>query len=395
MIKLIKKHRVFLVLFALCYVAIMLYIQHVNSYIHETYLISYQNLGFVKRGLIGTILSPFAKIFSWHIVITTFSVIGLITFGVVMAKLMSKSIELSKYSLSSWILAICIIFSPCSLSALAGDLGRFDWILILILIATHYILLSFFSQESHPKHNFNVLFIVVLIMQVVGILVHEIYIMMIMPIIIYINFFKSISKDILYKIAAISIISLMLVFLFGARHDLSISEVNKIYISNEYHTRIIHDFNQTSLFVLKFNILDNLNFSVDRYKSMGLKLWIFIITNTFIIMSFLFYLTTIATPHLKSGKRLLITMLMFMPMLLSLIAVDIGRWITLSFFVGLIIIFSEKRMQSFKFSNKTNIIILGYLLLFLVMSNTRASGLGGIHDLLLWGYKVLKVIFIH
>lgn len=188
-------------------------------YNQDQFLISYNELGFVKRGLIGFLFN--INIDNYKLItkiIVLINYILIIIFYLLIINLI-QSIELKKY-------LILLGLSPFLFQQLGFDFGRFDHFGILFLFIVFLLILK--------KRS-------ILIFEILSpfmILVHEIHFFTTVIFLIYLQILTKRNKYLIAYVTIMSILILILLFFYGGieKNEIEILK-NKYWFINVYFTK--------------------------------------------------------------------------------------------------------------------------------------------------------------
>lgn len=187
------------------------YFPYVSSGVMAHYYIDYFSFGFIKRGLIGSIMGPFG-LAPWSglvrfVAFLIGTVVALTAAGFVYR--LRKYFEPGLYDL----FGAFVIFSPATILNIGFDLGRFDQLLILCSILA----LWFISRGDWIK---------LIAVSVVAVLIHELFLLFFFPILLYTAAFRSELewKKAGYLLLAVGVVSILL-FFFGRIESLTVSQI--------------------------------------------------------------------------------------------------------------------------------------------------------------------------
>jgi hypothetical protein len=225
---------------------------YIHYWFHEQFLINYRELGFVKRGLVGTIMNTNFENYVLLSKIYSLTIISLITV------LFSLIIVRSKFSKNHFNYIILFSVSPFFFQNLGFEFGRLDQISILFSIIIAYLVIS--------KKKIYVVEIIAPFL----ILIHELIFFTFVNFLIYIQF--SIKRPNINKYYVIIMSAIILIFLFlfgGIENDIYLQTKDKykfieIYFNKGHIESAMFFWKEILIFENYLNILRHL-FSILLY----------------------------------------------------------------------------------------------------------------------------------
>ncbi len=194
----------------------------VSDWLLHQYFYSYQDLGFVKRGLVGSIIYPFDSVLTRDGLIFLSFVFAFTAISLFWYYFSIKTRSLPFSSVLS--LGIFFAFSPAFAAHIGFDLGRYDWAGMSIFIVSMILL---------EKRKY----IVVSLLSCLGILIHEAYFVFFLPTLVASVFvfnngdiFKDIPFRNLSRLLILPVCCVFLTFGFG-KSDLSDSSSIRMKLS--------------------------------------------------------------------------------------------------------------------------------------------------------------------
>lgn len=290
-----------------------------RSYILNYYVLSYQSAGcFVSRGFVGSVLQLFLSSINtrtlyaclWGIYFLTYSILGIYII---------KKIKLVNESYVA--IVGMILFCPAIMNY-ANDFGRPDIFLIWLVIISMLLI-----------YKGKLLFLVPLL-SIVGMLIHEGYIVFFIPSIVMYFLYKFCrEKRINYIVYAVltafaSLVTFYLVFKYGKE---SVNDVNLLF--NKMQERIDTPLNP-NMTSFEFGDMKQTLSTVSFDELSQYKTWIGLLF--YILLFFPIYQLyfKIFNNFIKNKQyfvlvRLLYTIAPFSGLLMILVGVDYGRWISM------------------------------------------------------------------
>jgi hypothetical protein len=223
------------------------FILGLNSYRATHWLFSYQEFGFIKRGLVGSFFEIFKyKIYNSYYQIFIFSFLVFLLLVFFLIRFLIKNIFFFKKEKNILYLIIAFISSPAFIPFFASDLGRFDQINFLFF----FIILIYLLKVN----NFFRL-IMISSISFISILIHEAYLLFQFPLIFlffvfnneFLNRFS--LKNIFYfsLFLFINLLGIYIVWRYG-------------YLDFNKHQDIIYEIIKENKFNFHEGVLDTFNF---------------------------------------------------------------------------------------------------------------------------------------
>ena len=225
---------------------------YIHYWFHEQFLINYRELGFVKRGLVGTIMNTnfenyvlLSKIYSLTII-----VLIVILFSLIVVR--------SKFSKEHFNYIILFSLSPFFFQNLGFEFGRLDQIAILFSVLVAYLVIS--------KKKIYVVEIIAPFL----ILIHELIFFTFVNFLIYIQFLIKRPNINKYYVIIMSAIILIFLFFFGGiENDIYLQTKDKykfieIYFNKGHIESAMFFWKEILIFENYLNILRHL-FSILLY----------------------------------------------------------------------------------------------------------------------------------
>lgn len=296
-------------------------IEHWNF---SCWLISY-DLRFIKRGLLGTLLNPLSNVIRHINSATIASSVGTLFLSSIIALFGTYFIQNLKGYVFNWLMVISFIIFPSGIANLYYGLGRYDTFLVI------FILLSVYLSQNINSLNLLLIFI----LYILGIPTHEIHIFTAMPIFSFI-IMQKLEKSASYLLffGLINIISIFMLFLFS-KPDLSTPQFASVLKNIALQEQYSLDLYTPAEFINIFSVIytqslhQNAIFFVSSKNILGYIYLLLTIIPLFILVHrFMLFM--------KKQKIAFITGII-MPLTLGFVAVDMGRWVTLSTINALVI----------------------------------------------------------
>lgn len=305
-------------------------LKSIGSSLKGYYYVNYFDLGFIKRGLIGSIykILNLPDYFNPSILVLSSHIIFLILFSIIFWKYVKYSFYNFKLKDKVFFYTLFLL-SPVLFIRLGYDIGRMDLICLVFSLLNIVIIqkdsLSFFKKG---------LFISITI--TIQLLIHEASLLMYTPLVLSLYFYKYPklklfkSKKIILLFSLPLFVGLMLL-IFG-RYEMGSEELN-LYLTN-----INEELDTSMAMELIYSLKQNFDVGFSR-----LSLYNLFGGNYFIITYYVFILWLI----FKFSKLpLYLKTTLFAPLILSFIAMDHTRFLALSAVCGnLIFIISAKEMK--------------------------------------------------
>lgn len=318
-----------------------------------TWLISY-DFGFIKRGLLGTLINPLSNTLGYAESIVLVSIIATLLLSIAIAVLGAHLIYKTKGNFLAWMVVMSFIMLPNGLGNLYYDFGRQDIILVLFIFISIY-LLYFPSQIKYT---------VACTIYFLGILIHEVYIFMAIPIFSFFILRRNAKIGIsLFIFISINTILIFLLFSFG-KLDISTEQFYTILkdMAIQKNVTISDYFTQGFSVIFTKSLYENFIFFV--YEK-GEYDYIF----TFFTALPLIILTIISMAVFNKSEKILLIFGLLFPLSLSIVAIDIGRWVGISMInvaiiTGLILCDSTYINKNEKIEKSLKLLYLPLLFIF-------------------------------
>ncbi len=294
------------------------------------YAVNYSEYGFIKRGLIGTILNSVLGHFSILAIYILFyiQVVFLLFITIyTLNQLQNRFIDFKSYIVFSLIL----LLSPATFSHFVYDFGRFDLILILFFILQLYL------------YKNKMLFASSLV-SCIGILTHEIYLLIFtlsMFIIFIYDRYKYKNKyTALFKLMTLPALAALLLYFFGKYEQTLDILVSKL------QTDIGMGWNNVdSAKVWTRSIIDIVSMAMKSLQTPKTLINI-LIMSFFFLNTFIYIVIFSVKNDIKISFLFLIP---FFPLILLFLAIDHSRWFSfatiLLYIVFLWILFENKNKK--------------------------------------------------
>jgi hypothetical protein len=212
------------------------------------YYINYYDFGFVKRGLIPSVI----KTTGMYPTVNTVKYLAF-TVGIATCGLASYMIFKMRGYFDQWsyiLFVVLIIFNSGTFANWGYDLGRYDQLLLICSILSFY----FITQGALIK---------LIIISAIALLIHEVYLIMFFPILFYavVSHSKFDFRQIGYLLLGIGIVMAAL-FFFGKIEDKSVEQIAQTIPVDGFYfgdagiiwTRTLEDnFEYTSWFISEFS----------------------------------------------------------------------------------------------------------------------------------------------
>ena len=227
---------IFCLVFSFFYICIIRYFKSLdltqifglNSYRATHWLVNYFEFGFIKRGLVGSLIKSIYNddIISYFLIL----ICSLFVLFFFIASLLFYARNLRASNLHELAL-ITFLFSHAFIYFYTLDLGRFDQINNILLLISSYLII---------KHDIRKIIIPLFLFILVGTLVHEAFLLTQFPTILFILFYKEYNtppqsyKNSLLKSSIViffGLISASIIYFFGYIEGLNPEEM-KFILSN-------------------------------------------------------------------------------------------------------------------------------------------------------------------
>lgn len=344
----------------------------VNDYKATHWLINYQDFGFIKRGLAGSLIkSVFNEINLLNIIVLCtliFLLIIILTF-----QLIKKTFPNLNYS--DKLLILTFFTSPGFILALFMDNGRFDQVCLILMILSVIFLISGITTLK---------ILVVSLFTSIGLLVHEAYLILNFPLVFLITFFKLYenfkkSKNLLeFK----SLIILLILPIFTGIALLNYGYVTSIELNDIVKTLESYNVSFLDLGIVttfSYNPFYNLmffqnSFCTDKILCPAFTLTSFLIYNFLFLIFFFIFLKNFKKRYFKNYKFLffsIILMLIFIFSIRHIITfVDYYRvYSTLLFLMFVLYIYLKFKFKKITYLNKVSKKNFPYILTFILLIN--------------------------
>lgn len=311
---------------------------YISIWTFSYWLISY-DLGFIKRGLLGTLLSPLSERLGHSEAVILVSIISIILLSIIIILLGVYIIEKLNSSFLGWFIVISFIMLPSGLGNFYLGFSRHDIIMIILTISSTILALNTKAKRIN--------FLLLPIIYISGILIREIYIFIGMPVFCFLIAKRTKRPEIYLPIfILLNFLIIFTLFLYGGS-DLSADQLSLVLqeigakkdflFNNEQKREFLPQFT----FIYTNSLYDNfLFFITERGDLINYLSSIVTIVPLFLIASTL-------KKIVSSQERKWLYFSIAIPLLLGLVAIDMGRWVSLStinFFMilGCIIHFNPK-----------------------------------------------------
>lgn len=286
---------------------------YLSTFKYSHYLFDYSQ-EFVKRGFIGETFNALG-------VHKTYNVISLFSYGLLIllnyVLLLVFTSPYRKYKKTGLLFfSIIAIANPATLQHFVLDVGRYDILLVVIMLASIYII-----RTKKPATTFGAINFLV----VSGLLIHEAFLFISVPLILSYWYYKQNSKysiELIALTAVIVTLATALIKLFGNIESLSLEEHFKM-LSLTYGEGV----NASSISVAhKTGVMENIKFALSIWKSK--KTWI----NHGLMLAFLAPLLLVIYKLVRllainaNAKTQLILLCAAFPLTLYLLGSDVYRW---------------------------------------------------------------------
>lgn len=308
------------------------------------YYVNYDDFGFIKRGLWGTLLSRTGvtslmdnKYVEYMIIYLTISMLFIVSFWSYFHK--KTPSELTTYD---YYLSFIILFSPALFLHLGYSLGNFDNLLMLIFIMNILVLEKSWIVSAS-------------IISSIAILVHEIYLIAFLPLLSWMVLEKYNMKTV-FKFLTLPAMSVLSLYLWGRvtiSHDSYLLKLKAI--SADLLQR-------DGFYELTSSISENINVGLTSLANSG-NWTLFPIAMVYIILILLFLFQYIDNGKMK--HRFLGYFACFMPLSLALVGNDVYRWMSITV-LNLFLFMLINRKQDVLVTKRVNLIVL-VLLLFVFL----------------------------
>jgi hypothetical protein len=246
---------------------------YMSDWLRHQFFINYLDLGFVKRGLIGTILYPFPSLLTRE-GITYFSfAFAMVSVALFWWYFFCKTTQLSIRS--QLILALCALLGPGFIMHIGTDIGRFDWIGLLALVS------SLVAVEKRQL-------ILASLINMLGILSHEACFVAFLPlVIVYELHIQVVNKQInlpnFGRLLVFPCLALIAITLFGLPEANSPTDVRNLLLTKNHAFQLIQlrdKWWDDPLYVITRSFKDNFEWTVRTYYSAeatyaNRRIWIF------------------------------------------------------------------------------------------------------------------------
>jgi hypothetical protein len=266
------------------------------------YYLNYPDFGFIKRGLVGTIvqLADFGDLDTWLPGV----VVALGTVAVIIIIYIYSRLERSN------VLKVLFILSPFTFMNYGYDAGRFDLLLNLVFVSVLILI--------HRRQYF-----VCGAIMFVAPLIHEVFMVAHIPVLLFFSVLLIDRRQRAKALAQIflpAVLSFGIVTLFG-KYEGDLREIAVLF-DDEWFWEHYRYF-----MVLKRNIVDNLFYNYGFISGVGLD-------NTLIIVLPMgIYIPIIFQYYKNLPYKFLLLFACLSPLALAIIAADIGRWVSFSLFL--------------------------------------------------------------
>lgn len=285
---------------------------------------------------------------------------------------------------------ILLFFSmPFGISFFAKDFGRLDQVNYLLAL----LLILYF-----PKLNHFLKITLMLLIFPIMIMIHEVSLLLIIPAVVYYYIYLEIDyldsiKNIFAKVIIplmISLLPTLMLFLFiFTEFKLDYSDYNLAELTLQLNSLTDFEISQGALLPQFYSVEQNILYSFSYYQKIG-RLYS-ILVSTIISIPYIFISIKFLNYQLfeKSGNKKLIyimLVLLFSPLLISFVALDVPRWISAVVFNAFVLVmagstYNQKLLITFKDININETLIVFLIVFSLIVgpvSATRAPYLFGV-----------------
>ena len=305
-------------------------LESIGSTLKGYYYVNYFDLGFIKRGFVGSIYKLFnlQEYFSPSILVLISHIIFLILLGIIFWKYVKYCFYYFKLKDKVFFYTLFLL-SPVLFLRLGYDIGRMDLICLVLSLLN----IIFIQKDSFSFFKKGIFISISITIQL---LIHEASLLMYTPLVLSLYFYKYPKVNFLKSKKIILIFTLplfigLLLLIFG-RYEMGSEELN-LYLTN-----INEELDTAMGMELIFTFKEFFNAGLSR-----LSLYNLFGGNYFIITYYIFILWLI----FKFSKLpLYLKTTLFTPLILSFIAMDHTRFLALSAICGnLILIISAKEFK--------------------------------------------------
>lgn len=351
----------YFVIFAILFLSILRGIRVPNIWSYSNFLFNY-DLGFIKRGLIGEIISQFNNPYLLSYEFFFIFSIAILFIVIVLISLLLKDLINSHNPI---FIGCSVVFSSSlAVVFLSHSVGYFDHIGLLVALITLKIN-GFYKKIFFllPSISF-------------ALLTHEAILIIFFPVIFMSLLFsietegRAIKKTLILGLFSAS--ALMLVF-FTSNHTLEKSEAHQMYVGLQ--TNIQHPLSQGAFNVLHRDIKDNFYIMKNKWSNkkrlIKLALSFLVTAPVFIIFN---YFTTVILKKSKVESNLIVLAILasLSPLVLHLFAWDMHRWNTLAMITSFLMLYitytSKLKKQPIATSNS-----IYPVLVFIIFFNGASS----------------------
>ena len=274
-------------------------------------------LGFIKRGLPGTLLLPFVHLVGHTAAVYLASMAIVLGTAIAMSTAATCFVVSTGTTRASWLLAIALLVMPGSLPSIAMDLGRYDGALVVCMFAS----LGLACRLKRGKSSGSGILLVAI--QMIGVLIHEIYVFLAAPVLFFaaMTFRDSLGRQAKAYIASALAAGVFATLFVASKGRVSGFHADRLFASA--YEQIGTEPDLSAILVLTRNLGDNLSLTSNYFTS-----WVGF--SAIVSVAIAFSPVALLFSNMLSGvSRTYLLMLVcagIAPMTLSFIGVDIGRW---------------------------------------------------------------------
>lgn len=301
----------------------------IDTYGLITWLISY-DFGFIKRGLLGTLSSPLNAAIGHTESVILLSVLAALILSVITALFGAHFICKLRGHFISWVISVLFIMLPGGIGNFYYNLSYQDAFLIISIFLLLYLIYFVKYYQIYTVMLFTA-----------SVLIHEIYIFLFLPIIIsFCILIKEYSPTVILPSVILPSIAIVASVLYLGVPDTSTDQLANIIKEKVISEKILSQqetIHNPSLFknfssIFTRSLYENFQIFVIGIGQLHRYLACLIMTTPIIFLFALFH------KSLSLKERWILACGGSFPLMLGFISIDIGRWVSFSTVVFLILL---------------------------------------------------------
>jgi hypothetical protein len=286
-------------------------------------------LGFVKRGLMGTLLKPLSAQLG-HVLAVYLASAAILAGAIVAVVSAATAFTVRQRGRSaSWLVSAAFITMPGSIAALAYDVGRYDGLLVVILIGSAC---AAWRIMERPRLG---LAAALAAAQVLGVLIHEIHLFVAGPVILGVLLIRwhiggAIARSVVITTLAMTVTATVIVGLYGR-----ITAYDAPTLFGLAATELPFRPSELALFALTSSFSENLAFAAGHWSSL---VGAAALASTAIALIPLAIILIVLLRPMGGLPRTITLGAALCPLALTVLGIDVGRWATFASLDAIIIV---------------------------------------------------------